>query len=62
MPVKCQSDWLILITNLAASRFFEVLQEDVLSDIEMGFRVCMGLVSEIVAKYSLYQFWRAELI
>ena len=36
VPVKFQSDWAILNTNLAASRFHEILQQDVLSDIETG--------------------------
>ena len=34
MPVKFQSDWTILNTNLAASRLYEILRKDVFSDIE----------------------------
>ena len=36
VPVKFQSDWIIHITNLAASRRKEILRYDVLSDIETG--------------------------
>ena len=36
VPVKFQSDTTILNTNLAASRFCEILRKDVFSDIETG--------------------------
>ena len=36
VPVKFQSDRTILNTNLAASRLYEILRKDVLSDIETG--------------------------
>ena len=35
-PVKFQSDRIILNTNLAASRLYEILRKDVFSDIETG--------------------------
>ena len=36
VPVKFQSDRIILNTNLAASRLNEILRKDVFSDIETG--------------------------
>ena len=36
VPVKYQSDWTILNTNLEASRLYEILRKDVFSDIETG--------------------------
>ena len=36
VPVKFQSDWTILNTNLAASILYEILRKDVFSDIETG--------------------------
>ena len=54
MPVKFQSDRTSLNTNLVVSRFCEILQQDVLSDIEIGLRPLPISQSGIIRLLSIW--------